>query len=345
MPGAASSRGRARSPFCPSPGKLGLMEPAAAHVPVMLAECLEYLALPPGGTAVDCTLGLAGHSVEMLARVSPAGRLIGLDRDPEALRRAQARLQTACSGWGWDPCPVTVVQTDFRHLGEALDDCLEGGSAHGFLFDLGVSSMQLDLPERGFSFRNPGPLDMRMGPDADQSAEELLNTRSEANLAQILWEYGEERYSRRIARRIVERRVREPLKTTQDLVDAVWGAYPPKERHGRLHPATRTFQAIRIAVNDELAALEPALTAAAERLHPGGRIVVLSYHSLEDRIVKRTLEWLSGRCRCPSELPLCACGAEERVKVLTRKPVEPTAEEVERNARARSARLRAAERL
>lgn len=319
--------------------------PTPRHVPVMLRECLDYLALPPGGTAVDCTLGLGGHAREMLAQVGPNGRLVGLDRDPEALRRAEERLQSACAEWGWETCPVTTVRTDFRYLAAALDDALPDALPDGFLFDLGVSSMQLDLPERGFSLRSSGPLDMRMGPDADQSAEELLNTRSEANLAQILWELGEERYSRRIARRIVERRAKEPLRTTQDLVDAVWGAYPPKERHGRLHPATRTFQAIRIAVNDELSALEPALIAAVERLKPGGRVVVLSYHSLEDRIVKRTLEWLSGRCRCPAELPLCGCGAAERVKVLTRKPVEPTPGEVEQNPRSRSARLRAAERL
>jgi 16S rRNA (cytosine1402-N4)-methyltransferase len=314
----------------------------------MLAECLDYLALQFGDTAVDCTLGLGGHSLEILRAVGRSGRLIGLDRDPEALRRAEARLQTACREWGWASCPITTVQSDFRLLTEPLSQSAipnPQSAIAGFLFDLGVSSMQLDLAERGFSFRESGPLDMRMGPDADQSAEELVNTRSEVNLAQILWEYGEERYSRRIARRIVERRAREPLRTTQDLVDAVWGAYPPKERHGRLHPATRTFQALRIAVNDELAALEPALTAAADHLKAGGRIVVLSYHSLEDRIVKRTFEWLSGRCRCPAELPACACGTTERVRILTRKPVEPGAAEVERNPRARSARLRAVERV
>lgn len=337
---------------------------SARHIPVMLAECLEYLHLQPGDSAVDCTLGLGGHSLEILRAVGPTGHLTGLDRDPEALRRATDRLHAACQEWGWPTCPFQAVQSDFRHLGTVISrqssvasegDGLQGGPSptppythtpiQGILFDLGVSSMQLDLAERGFSFRESGPLDMRMGPDADQSAEELVNTRSEENLARILWEYGEERYSRRIARRIVERRVKEPLRTTQDLVDAVWGAYPPKERHGRLHPATRTFQALRIAVNDELAALEPALVAATAALKPGGRVVVLSYHSLEDRIVKRTFEWLSGRCRCPHRLPVCGCGAEERVKILARKPVEPSAEEVERNPRARSARLRAVERL
>jgi 16S rRNA (cytosine1402-N4)-methyltransferase len=205
--------------------------------------------------------------------------------------------------------------------------------------------MQLDLAGRGFSFRVEGPLDMRMNPEEDVPASDLLRSLPEEELARIIWEWGEERYSRRIARRIVERRSTAPLSTTRELADLVWHAYPAKERHGRLHPATRTFQAIRIAVNEELAALEPALMAAAEQLAPGGRIVVLSYHSLEDRIVKRTFEFLAGRCRCPPELPMCRCGAVERCRILTRKPLEPSADEVERNPRARSARLRAVERV
>jgi 16S rRNA (cytosine1402-N4)-methyltransferase len=307
----------------------------------MLAECLEHLALRPGDTALDGTLGLGGHGLELLRQIGPGGHLIGLDRDPEAIRRAEPLLQAVCREAGWATCPVTTALTDFRHLGETLDT-LGASGIGGALFDLGVSSMQLDLPERGFSFRQSGPLDMRMGPDAEESAAELVNSLPEVELARILWEYGEERYSRRIARRIVERR---PLTTTQDLVDAVWGAYPPKERHGRLNPATRTFQGLRIAVNDELGALEPALVAAADRLREGGRIVVLAYHSLEDRIVKRTLEWLSGRCRCAPEMPVCQCGAQAKVRILTRKPLEPSAAEVERNPRARSARLRAVERL
>lgn len=314
-------------------------EIAAQHEPVMLRECLEYLALKPGATVVDATLGLGGHSLELLRGVGPEGRVIGLDRDPEALRRATLRLETACTDWGWDGCPLRTAHTDFRHFGAALDE-LGVHEIHGVLFDLGVSSMQLDLPDRGFSFRASGPLDMRMNPDAGETAADLVNTLPEVELARILWEYGEERYSRRIARRILERR---PLTTTKDLEDAVWGAYPPQERRGRLHPATRTFQALRIAVNDELAALEPAVMAAAERLAPGGRVVVMSYHSLEDRIIKRAFEFLSGRCRCPAELPTCRCGTVEWVRVLTRKPVQPTEEEIERNPRARSARFRVAE--
>jgi 16S rRNA (cytosine1402-N4)-methyltransferase len=322
-------------------------EPAAGgarHEPVMLAGCLELLAPPPGATLVDATLGLGGHAVALLERVGPEGTVVGLDRDPEALRRAEARLRAACAAWGWQRCPVLTARTDFRRLARALD-ALGMERADGFLFDLGVSSMQLDLAERGFSFRAAGPLDMRMDPESGTPAAELVNSLPEEELARLLWEYGEERYSRRIARRIVERRQTAPLRDTAALADAVRSAYPPPERHGRLHPATRTFQALRIAVNDELAAIEPALRAAAARLRPGGRIVVLSYHSLEDRIVKRTFEHLSGRCRCPPELPACACGAEAVVRLLTRKPVSPSEEETARNPRARSARLRAVEKL
>jgi 16S rRNA (cytosine1402-N4)-methyltransferase len=316
-----------------------LEETTARHEPVMLQECLEYLALEPGATVVDATLGLGGHSLELLRRVGPHGTVVGLDRDPEALRRASARLGAACADWGWERCPLVTAHTDFRDFGAALD-ALGIREIQGALFDLGVSSMQLDLPDRGFSFRASGPLDMRMNTEAGETAADLVNTLPEVELANLLWEYGEERYARRIARRILERR---PLETTKDLEDAIWGAYPAAERRGRLHPATRTFQALRIAVNDELAALEPAVTAAVERLTPGGRVVVMSYHSLEDRIIKRAFEFLSGRCRCPAEVPICVCGAPESVKVLTRKPVQPTEAEIERNSRARSARLRAAE--
>jgi 16S rRNA (cytosine1402-N4)-methyltransferase len=315
-------------------------EDTPRHEPVMLRECLEFLAPAPGATVVDATLGLGGHSQELLRRVGPEGTVIGLDRDPEALRRATERLQAACAEWGWPRCPLRTAHTDFRDFGAALDE-LGVSEIQGALFDLGVSSMQLDLPDRGFSFRASGPLDMRMNPEAGETAADLVNTLPEEELARVLWEYGEERYSRRIARRILERR---PLTTTKELEDAVWGAYPPQERRGRLHPATRTFQALRIAVNDELAALEPAVTAAVERMTSGGRVVVMSYHSLEDRIIKRAFEFLSGRCRCPVEVPICQCGARELVRVLTRKPVQPSEAEIEANPRARSARLRVAER-
>lgn len=313
------------------------------HTPVMLAECLEYLAPQPGATLVDATLGLGGHSLEILRRVGPEGKVVGLDRDPEALRRAEARLRSACAEWGWASCPLVPVHTDFRRLGEALDE-LGLPPVNGVLIDLGVSSMQLDLAERGFSFRASGPLDMRMDSTAEVTAADLVNELPEEELARILWEYGDERYSRRIARRVVARRGT-PFTTTAELADLVRGAYPAADRHGRIHPATRTFQALRIAVNEELTAIEPALMAAVERLAPGGRIVVLAYHSLEDRLVKKTFEYLSGRCRCPDRLPMCVCGAEKKVSLLTRKPLSPGDAEVERNPRARSAHLRAVERI
>lgn len=318
--------------------------PAARHLPVMLEECLAYLAPAPGKTLLDATLGLGGHAVELLRRVGPEGRLLGVDQDPEALRRAETRLRAACAEWGWAECPFATARSNFRFLFQALGE-LGVRQVDGVLLDLGVSSMQLDLPERGFSFRASGPLDMRMDPDAELSAADLVNTTAEEELANLLWKYGEERYSRRIARRVVERRRTAPLVTTQDLVDAVWGAYPPGERHGRLHPATRTFQALRIVVNDELGALENTLAGIYRYLAPGGRVVALSYHSLEDRIVKRAFEYLAGRCRCPPEFPMCNCGAQARVTLLTRKPVGPTEAEIAVNPRARSARLRAVERL
>jgi 16S rRNA (cytosine1402-N4)-methyltransferase len=311
-----------------------------AHEPVMLAECLEWLSPSPGGVVVDATLGLGGHAVALLEHLGPTGRLVGLDRDPESLRHAGIRLQASCAAWGWTGCPILLVHTDFRDLGPLLrEHSVE--AIDGILFDLGVSSMQLDLSERGFSFRASGPLDMRMDPTAGDSAADIVNSLPEVELARIIWEYGEERYSRRIARRLVERR---PIHTTAELAEIARLAYPAAERHRRIHPATRTFQALRIYVNDELASLEPALLAAAGLLRPGGRIVVLAYHSLEDRIVKRTFEYLAGRCRCPPQVPICACGAEARLKILTRKPLTPSPAEIERNSRARSARLRAAER-
>ena len=320
------------------------MEVVPHHEPVMLAECVEYLQPRPGNTLVDGTLGLGGHAQELLRRVGPEGCVVGLDRDPEALRRADERLREACAQWGWARCPVRTAHADFRNLGETLRE-IDAGDVQGFLFDLGVSSMQLDLPERGFSFRGEGPLDMRMDPGGAVTAADLVNTLPEAELARLLWELGDERYSRRIARRVVEQRKATRLTTTSELADLVWRAYPAAGRKGRIHPATRTFQALRIAVNDELAALEPALMFAGEHLETGGRIVVLSYQSLEDRIVKRTFEFLSGRCRCPPEAPVCTCGTAPMCRVLTRKPVGPSDAEVAANPRARSARLRAVERL
>ncbi len=315
----------------------------AGHLPVMAEEVLQALDLPPGGTAVDATLGLGGHAARLLQAVGPEGSLIGLDRDPEALARADARLRECSRSWGWEAAPITLVHANFR----ALDDLLDRLDArpHAILFDLGVSSLQLDAAERGFSFRGDGPLDMRMDPTLGEPAAHLLNTLAEAELARILWEFGEERHSRRIARRIVDRRLAAPLARTRELAEICVLSYPPEARRGRIHPATRSFQALRIAVNEELSAIEPALLAGIRRLETGGRIAVLSYHSLEDRLVKQTFLFASGRCRCAPELPGCVCGACPQVRLLTSKPLEPGEAEISRNPRSRSARLRVAQKL
>ncbi len=318
--------------------------PLPRHDPVMLRECLDWLRPAPGGIFLDGTLGLGGHAEAVLEQLAPTGCLVGLDRDAEALSLATARLQAACVAHGWPQACVRTFHANVHDAGQVLQEA----GIHvldGCLFDFGVSSYQLDTPSRGFSFRQAGPLDMRMDSSGGRTAWELLHDLTEEDLARVLWEYGEERYSRRIARRICERRVRGTLESTTDLEAAAWDAYPAAERHGRLHPATRTFQAVRIAVNEELSALAPALEAAAALLAPGGCLVTLTYHSLEDRLVKQTLAFLAGQCRCAPELPFCVCGTAPRVRLLVRRPAVPTPEEVERNPRARSARLRVCARV
>jgi 16S rRNA (cytosine1402-N4)-methyltransferase len=318
--------------------------PYPQHTPVMVYEVLHYLAPQPGARIVDATVGLGGHAVAILDRIGPSGNLIGIDRDPAALAIAGERLAARCREWRW-PAPdlFTLHPGNFRDLSTLLRET-GGPPVDGILLDLGVSSLQLDQAGRGFSFREEGPLDMRMDPGAPVTAASLVNELPDVDLARILWEFGEERFSRRIARRIVERRAGRPLATTRELAELVAGVYPPGARHGRIHPATRTFQALRIGVNDELASLETALRDVADPLAPGGRLVVLSYHSLEDRIVKRAFEFLSGRCRCPPELPACACEARAIFRIVTRKPITPSNGEIALNPRARSAKLRAAER-
>jgi 16S rRNA (cytosine1402-N4)-methyltransferase len=311
----------------------------------MLSETLAWLAPRAGGCVVDATVGLGGHGAAILERLGQSGRLIGIDRDPQALALAGERMAELCAARGWaPPWPWSLHRGSFAELPVVLDR-LGVSVVDGALFDLGVSSLQLDEGERGFSFRAEGPLDMRMDPEGETTAAELMNSLPEGALADLLWRYGEERLSRRIARRVVERRARAPFRTTRELAELVAGCYPPEARHGRVHPATRSFQALRIAVNDELTALETALNALPQYLATGGRVVVLAYHSLEDRIVKRTFQFLSGRCRCPPELLACACGARPLLKLLTRKPLTPSPEEVASNPRARSARLRAGERM
>jgi 16S rRNA (cytosine1402-N4)-methyltransferase len=330
-------------------------EQSAGHRPVMVAEVREGLAPRPGSVVVDATVGAGGHTAALLPALGPTGRLIGLDQDPDALAEASRRLSDFAAVDGGSLAAFTLVKANFRDLRSVLAE-LGVPAIDGLLFDLGVSSMQLDRPARGFSFRAAGPLDMRMDPSAPLTAAQLVQELPEAELARLFFEYGEERWSRRIARRIVQRREREPFTTTEDLAQVVraaarpTGGRPPaphgRDRHGSaIDPATRVFQALRIAVNRELEVLEGALVDGAGLLRPGGRLAVLSYHSLEDRIVKRTFEWLAGRCRCPKELPACVCGARPRLQILTRKPLVPTEAERRANPRSRSAKLRLAERL
>jgi len=305
---------------------------APAHVPVLVDEVLAYLAPRPGAVIVDATVGEGGHAEALLRRIAPAGRLVGLDRDADAVRAAEERLRR----FGRN---AIVCQASFAELADVLDG-LGVGAVDGVLFDLGLSTRQLLDPARGFSFERAGPLDMRLDRAQATTAADLVNKLSEHELADLIYRYGEERASRRIARQILARR---PLRTTRDLARAVEAARGGPR--GRIHPATRTFQALRIAVNRELEALERGLPQAIERLRPGGRLCVIAFHSLEDRIVKQTLAQYSRGCTCPPELPECRCGGRRLLRVLTKRPVTPTPEEVRRNPRARSARLRAAERL
>ena len=306
-----------------------------SHRPVLLRETIESLAVKRGGLFVDCTVGLGGHS-EAILQTSPDAQVLGIDRDEEALRWARERLAEFGGRF-------RAVRADFRELTRVLATA-EVKAVRGILADLGVSSLQLDSPSRGFSFRHEAPLDMRMDMSSGETAAELLGRLSEVEIARLIFEYGEERHSRRIARRIVERRAAgEPVTSTTELAKLVERAIGGKKR--RIHPATRTFQALRIAVNRELEGLDQFVADAFDALEPHGRLAVISFHSLEDRIIKRTLLKLSGRCQCPPRLPQCVCGARQAVEILTRRPLTPTEDEIAENPRARSAKLRVAARL
>jgi 16S rRNA (cytosine1402-N4)-methyltransferase len=304
---------------------------------VLLHEAIGFLQPEQGGLYIDGTLGLGGHS-EAILEASTDASVIGLDRDREALRWATKRLARFGSRF-------RAVHADFRDIKRVLE---ESGveRVRGVLVDLGVSSLQFDSEMRGFSFRHDAPLDMRMDAEGDdETAAELLATLPEEEIARIIYEYGEERHSRRIARWIVERRERgEPVGTTKELAELVARAVKAN-RKDRIHPATRTFQALRIAVNRELEDLDEFIETAIELLEEDGRFCAISFHSLEDRIVKRTLRRLSGHCECDRRLPVCTCGARRAVEILTRRPVTPSEREVEENPRARSAKLRACRRL
>ena len=306
------------------------------HVTVLLDETVDAVVTNPSGNYVDCTLGGAGHSKRVLTKLDATGKLIGFDQDALAIGHAKEIF-------GEDE-RVTLVNRNFESLEETLK-ALDLLPVNGILFDLGVSSPQLDEAERGFSYMQDAPLDMRMDPSSSLTAREIVNTWAEKDLAQLIWKYGEEKWSKRIAQFIVQTRNERLLETTGDLVQAIKAAVPAAVRRSGPHPAKRTFQAIRIAVNDELGVLDRVLDQALRCLDHGGRIAVITFHSLEDRIVKdRMKSWL-GRCTCPPELPICRCNAMALAKVLTRKPILPSEEEVEQNPRSRSAKLRVAEKL
>ena len=304
------------------------------HKSVLLDECIEALNIRPDGIYVDGTLGRAGHSKEIVQRLA-TGRLLCIDRDMAAIEAARERLAPWMDR-------VTLVHGNFAELSSVLEEQGISG-VDGMLFDLGVSSPQLDDASRGFSYMQDAPLDMRMDTSAPLTAYEVVNSWSYEELRRILFEYGEERYAPVIAKHIVRARETAPIKTTLELVDLIKGAMPPAALREKQHPAKRSFQAIRIAVNGELDALPPMLKAAADFLNPGGRLAVITFHSLEDRIIKRTMQDMARGCTCPPEFPVCICGKKPKLKILTRKPIVSGEAELEKNPRARSAKLRVAE--
>ena len=312
------------------------------HTPVLLAECLEYSNLKPQHTFVDATLGGAGHSFEAAKLIGSGGTLIGIDQDEVALAAARLKLGTLPD----DVRPrLELVRGNFGNMDEALLST-EVPGVDAVLFDLGVSSVQIDTPSRGFSFKENGPLDMRMDPGKQTlTAAEIINTYTAADLTRIIRTYSDEKWASRIAEFIVREREKAPITQTEQLVDIIKAAIPASARRAGGHPAKRTFQALRIEVSGELDVLRRGLDAAIRWLNPGGRVAVISYHSLEDRIVKHVFQERSRGCTCPPELPVCMCGNVPTLKVLTRKPLVATTEEVEGNPRARSAKIRVAERL
>ena len=311
--------------------------PSAYHEPVLLEELLHSLRLRPDGIYVDGTLGGGGHARAILAATAPGGILVGIDRDDDALAESARVLEPFGRR-------AVLVKGNYADVREILDR-LGIERVDGIVLDLGMSSHQIEAAARGFSFSKPAPLDMRMDRDAPVSARDLVNRADARELERILRDYGEERQAGRIARAIVERRRAAPIETTDELAALIASAMPAPMRHGRIHPATRSFQALRIAVNDELNSLARGLASGIDCLREGGRFSVITFHSLEDRMVKECFRDASRGCRCPADLPVCACGGKPRIRVLTRKPVRPGEGEVARNPRARSARLRTAERI
>ena len=308
-----------------------------SHRSVLLDECIESLNIKPDGVYVDGTAGGGGHSLEIVKRLTGGGRLIAIDRDDAAIAAATERLSGYLDR-------VTFVRNNFSSAAEV---CRELGieAIDGILLDLGVSSYQLDTAERGFTHNVDAPLDMRMDRRGELDAYTVVNTYTAERLKKVIWEYGEERFAPKIAAAIVRHREQKPIESTGELVDIIKSAIPPSAREGGHHPAKRTFQAIRIEVNGELDAIEPAIRKAKDIMRTGGRIVIITFHSLEDRIVKQTFADMASGCVCPRSLPVCVCGRKPEVKILTKKPILPSEKEVEENPRSRSAKLRVAEKL
>lgn len=306
------------------------------HVSVLLEECIEGLAIKPDGIYVDGTLGGAGHSSRIAASLT-TGRLIGIDRDPVALKAAGERLRPYADR-------VTLVHSNFCEIKQVLQD-LNIDGVDGILLDLGVSSPQLDDGARGFSYMADAPLDMRMNSEDSLTAHTVVNTWPQEELKRILYTYGEERYSPQIAAAICRRREEKPIETTLELVDVIRSAMPAAALREKQHPAKRGFQAIRIAVNDELGSVEKVMRDAIPALNPGGRLAIITFHSLEDRIVKQGMADAAKGCTCPPNFPVCVCGKKPKVKIISRKPITSTDEELERNPRARSAKLRVCEKI
>lgn len=306
------------------------------HVSVLLEECIQALCIKPDGTYVDGTLGGAGHSSQIVQRLI-TGRLIGIDRDPKALKAASERLAPYSDR-------VTLVHSNFSRVDQVLDELGIDG-VDGILLDLGVSSPQLDEAERGFSYMADAPLDMRMNSQDTLTAYEVVNLWPREELRRILYEYGEERYAPQIASAIDRRRAERPIETTLELVDVIRSAMPPQALRKKQHPAKRSFQAIRIAVNDELGAVSRVMDAAISKLNSGGRLAIITFHSLEDRIVKNAMASAAKGCTCPPEFPVCVCGKTPKVKLVSKKPIVSSEEELQRNPRARSAKLRVCEKI
>lgn len=306
------------------------------HISVLLNEVIEGLNINENGTYVDCTLGGAGHSSEIIKRLNSNGKLIGIDQDLEALSAAKEKLISYDN--------VIYVHNNFTNIENILNE-LEMDNIDGILMDLGVSSYQLDNGERGFSYMKDAPLDMRMDREAELTAYEVVNGYSEEKLYKLIRDYGEEKFASRIAKFIVDRRENSPINSTTQLVDIIKAAIPAKARREGPHPAKRTFQAIRIEVNKELEILDKAIEGSINKLKKGGRLAIITFHSLEDRIVKNKFKDLADPCKCPKEFPVCICGKVPTIKIISRKPIEPSKEEVEENPRSRSAKLRIAEKI